>query len=488
MSGKIKNNTIYSYNPVNNNNLGKIKITSSKEINDIINNSKNNIFWKQKTLKKRIQVLKQFRKGIVSHMDELINLIKQETGKKDFEALIEIFNVLEHLKESSKTASKCLKDEKRKSGLLKTKKALVRYEPKGIIGIISPWNYPLILTLTPMVEALLSGNNVIIKPSEHTSLCAQLIKKIWDEKTKLSDTVQFIYGSGDVGNQLVEHHDINMICFIGSTKIGKIIAYKCAQSLKPYILELGGKDPMIILDDANIERATNAALWGGLTNAGQTCISVERIIIEKKIMKTFCKHLTKKIKEMSSGPNKENDIGPITIPEGFNKIVSQINELASSTKIIKGKSYGAQFIEPTLVINPDLKSSLSNKETFGPIITVHTFNDDIEAINIANQTQYGLNASVFGKNKKRLKFFTNNIKSGSISINDVMTNYGIADLPFGGIKNSGIGKLHGKEGILSFCNQKSILVDRLTLKSELWWYDSYKKYKSILKKFINWYY
>ena len=140
------------------------------------------------------------------------------------------------------------------------------------------------------------------------------------------------------------------------------------------------------------------------------------------------------------------------------------------------------------MINPDTKSKLSHEETFGPVITICTFNNDNEAIQIANETQYGLNASVFGKNKKRLKFFMNNIKAGSIAINDVMTNYGIADLPFGGVAQSGVGKLHGKEGILAFCNQKSIMKNKLNLKSELWWYNSYKKYKSILKKFIKWYY
>ena len=480
--------TIIVHNPISNEVIGEVPITSSKEINfklDIAHEISEK--YNLSSLFQRQKILKMFRLGILNNMDQIIRIICSETGKKYDEGLIEVFISLEHLKNTTENLFEALKKEYRRVGVFKTKKAWIEYEPLGVAAIISPWNYPLILTISPLVEALLAGNAVILKPSEKTPLTAELLKSIWDESTKNPKLFQLVNGDAKAGEQLVSSRKTNVICFTGSTTVGKKIAETCASMLKPVILELGGKDPMLILSDANLDRAVQAALWGGFSNAGQTCISVEHIFVEEICYLTFIDKLSILIKKMSSGPGDE-EIGSISVKSNFDKVNDQINEVKNQTSIIEGKSKGGWFIPPTIVINPKENTKLLKQETFGPVMTIHPFCSDAEVINKVNSSGYGLSASIFGKNKKRMRDISKKIKSGTICFNDVLTNYGISDLPFGGVGLSGIGKVHGKEGIRSFSLQKSYLTNRIQLQSELWWYKNRGKYSDLIKKFIKWYY
>ena len=264
--------------------IKSIPATSPEEFFVKIKNAKKKKeYWNNSKPRYRKIILKKFRKAIIKRLEDFIVIIAKETGKKKFESLIELYGAVEHLKNTETLINSMFRKKRRNVGTLITKKAWTKLEPIGMAGINSPWNYPLLLTITSVVEAIAAGNVVILKPSEYTPLTTELLKEVWDQSTGEKDVFQVIYGGSDLGSKLVNSNDVDIICFTGSTKIGKIIARDCAKYLKPVILELGGKDPMIICDDTDLNRAVNAALWGGMTNAGQTCISVERIYVDERI-------------------------------------------------------------------------------------------------------------------------------------------------------------------------------------------------------------
>ena len=481
MGSLIINNQIIVSNPVTGTKIKEINITSHDEINAIIEKANSFKDWRLLSLNKRCRYIDIFRKELLKNKDEIQKTIIQETGKKDFDAFIEVFTTLEHLKEITKIAKKALRDNKRSPGILKNKKAYVRYEPLGLAGIISPWNFPLVTPTTACIDALLAGNNVILKPSEHTPLIAIFIKKLWDQKIGFNEAWSIIHGDANAGQSLIKSSKVDIISFTGSTEVGKEIAKQCSETLKPVILELGGKDPMIILEDANIDRAIESAIFGGLNNAGQACISVEEVFVEKKLFKTFCNKLSDKIKNMSAGSNAEDHIGSIITKGNYKKIKDHLSEI-SDDKIISGKiNSKGMFIAPTVVIDADENTKIVNEETFGPIISLRSFNDEDDLLDKIHHTGYGLSASIFGKNMNRINQIISQVKTGNMSINDVFSHYGITSLPFGGEGISGIGRLHGKEGLRSFCRIKSIVENRIVFFDELWWYTRKKSIEKFVK-------
>jgi len=485
MSAKFSENTLQILNPITNNEVGRFDIPSEEMIKETIKSVKNDSEWSILTLSKRCSYINRFRKALVKHKDSIHETLKNETGKPDFDILIEIFTTLEHLKEITKIAKKALKTSRRSSGLMKTKKAYVKYEPLGVAGVISPWNYPLATPVTSIVEAFLAGNNVVLKPSEHTPMTSILVKEIWDEEVGFKDCFKILLGGGDVGNAVVQSKDIDIICFTGSTAVGKIIARECAQTLKPHLLELGGKDPMIVLKDANLNRSVESALFGGLSNSGQTCISTEEVFVENSIYEKFVEKISNRVKDIKSG-NLDADLGSMIMPQNTEKVNRHIKEAENSCKVIKGISdEGEMFIAPTLVIDPSSDLSIVNEETFGPVLSLRPFSNEDELIDMLHKTGYGLSASIFGKNKLRLQRIVKQIKTGNVSINDVLTHYGIASIPFGGEGLSGVGRMHGKEGLRSLCRIKSVVENRFNFIDEMWWFGKSKKMKNILNKVIK---
>ena len=488
MSVRISNNTMEVFNPATGEDLTQMSLTTLQDLESTLQIAKTaSADYNYSSFYRRQNLMTRFRKGIVRRMDDFIETICSETGKKPVEGLMEVFISLEHLKQSSKHLYEALGKRSRRAGILKARKAWVEYEAMGVAGIISPWNYPLILTVSPLVEALLAGNAVILKPSEHTPLTTQLLKTVWDEATGRPELFQPVYGAGEVGSALVNSPQTDVICFTGSTAVGRKIAQACAPLFKPVILELGGKDPMIILEDADINRTVEAAIWGGLSNAGQTCISVEQIFAHEKIYPKIVEKLSEEIKIKKSGVG-DTPIGAISVDVSLEKIKQQINDAKLNSEVIEGSADNGWFIPPSLVVNPPPEAKIMQEETFGPVMTIHPFQSDKEAVELANKTGYGLSASIFGKNQRRIKSISRQVHAGVVSINDVLTHYGIADLPFGGMGLSGIGKVHGKEGLRAFSHQKSYMNNRFSLKSEFWWYKRSEKFGQVLRKWIKWQY
>jgi len=488
MSAIIENNKITVINPSTLKEITTISCSSVSDVNNKISNSKEFKDWSNLSLKKRCYYINQLRKVVLANQNKVRDLLKEETGKKDFDVFLELFTLIEHLKEISKIARKSLRPNRRSSGIMKNKKAMVFYEPLGIAGIISPWNYPLTTPLTSSVEALLAGNNVILKPSEHTPLTISYIKELWDQHIGFNQAFEIVFGGGDVGQILVESDDIDVVCFTGSSKVGKSIAQKCSVVLKPFILELGGKDPLIVLKDADLNRAVEAALFGAYSNAGQTCISVEEVFVDQSIFDQYLQHISRRVKSMSSGNLDSMDIGSMIMDANCKKVKEHIAQI-NKENVVKGKSIDhSMYIPPTLIIDPPDDSRIVNEETFGPVVSIRPFKSDEDLLNKVHKTGYGLAGSIFGKNKKRINSILKQLKIGNVSINDVFTHYGIASLPFGGEGLSGFGRLHGKEGLRSLSRTKSVVENKYSFIGDPWWYGRPLWVERLLDAFLKYYY
>ena len=450
--------------------------------------------WQQLRVKERADILKRVQKQLVKKSEELIFLISEETGKPFWDSFIEVMTAVEHLKYMCSHAPLILSQEKRSPGIFLHKKAYVRYFPHGTAGIISPWNYPLILTASPVVEALLSGNTVVLKPSELTPLTGNKIRQIFLEGGIPKDVFQVVHGFGDTGAAMVESPMTDIICFTGSVKVGRVIAETCGKKLKPSILELGGSDPMIVLEDANLDRAISAAIWGGFSNCGQTCISVERIYVLDSIADLFIEGIKKQALNLTLSDNLENaDLGGMINQNQKQAVKSFLDEAREEgitfhlddKEIMEDKSC---FLPPTIIESDKSPSSLMQSEIFGPVITVTRVYSEKEAINKANSSEFGLSASVFSKNLRRARRVASQIKAGSVCINDINSNYLCASLPFGGVGVSGIGRVHGPEGLKAFSHVQAVCEDRLGFKKELWWFPISDVTKKWFKRFFKYWY
>ncbi len=487
---------IININPATGDEINRLPILDKNQVEELILKAKNYFpVWSSLSIQKRVSYLKRLRTEIVKDMENIIKTICEEAGKTEMDALIEVFTVCEHLHYVIKKAPKFLKEEKRFTGIFIHKKAYVSYHPKGVVGIISPWNYPFILTAGPLVQALAAGNTAVIKPSEVTPNTTLKLRELANRAGIPEDVFLVATGDGRTGSALVESLNTDMICFTGSTATGRKIAEICGRMLKPVILELGGKDPMVIFEDANLNRAAKAALWGGISNSGQTCIAVERVIIHESVYDVFIEKLKENIQYIKQGLYSQNvSVGSMAFDKQFRIVMEHIQEAKQ-----KGASilYGGEknsvaekglFIQPTIITNITDDMKVWKDETFGPVLAIRTFKTEEEAIKIANDSPYGLNGSVWSKNIKKARRVASKIKSGTICINDVLSNYIISDLPFGGVKESGLGRVYGKEGLRAFTDMQSVLVDRFNLPFELWWFPYSEKIKNLFKNFIRFLY
>ena len=486
---------IVSINPATKEVIGSVQVNTIESLDTVFKQARTGADeWSRLRLTQRARKIRLVRKNLVAHLDELSALIAAETGKTHWDGFLEVFTTVEHMRHVGRRGPEYLRTELRSSGLLINKKCYVNYNPHGVVGVISPWNYPLILTASPVIEALMAGNAVVLKPSEFTPLTCQLMTNLFHEAGIPDNVLQTIYGYGDIGAELVKNSQTDMICFTGSVEVGKKIASACADNLKPVVLELGGKDPMIVLEDANLKRAAGAAVWGGFSNCGQTCISVERIYVVENVADEFINLVKTMTDSLTTGHDKDlDDIGALVNKQQQEKVLGQIKEaMVSGAKTFSGgedlSTLGGYFIKPVVLEVHDDQSDIMQKETFGPEICIMRVKNEEEAIERANSTGYGLSASVFTKKKKHGQLIARKIRSGSVCVNDVITNYIIPDLPFGGVGISGIGRVHGQEGLRSFSQVQAVLVDRFGMKKEPWWYPLNQFIQSIFRGFTKLFY
>jgi acyl-CoA reductase-like NAD-dependent aldehyde dehydrogenase len=345
-----------------------------------------------------------------------------------------------------------------------------------VVLVISPWNYPFFLSMAPLVSAVAAGNSAILKPASQTPGTGEICAKVFKKAGFPKDLVQTVTGSGSVtGELLIKNKDIDMYFFTGSTGVGKKVFESAAGGIKPCTLELGGNDPLIILRTADIDRAAAGAVFAAYSNAGQTCIGTERVYVEAPVYDEFVKKVKELTKKIVAGPGQgPTEMGPM-ITKGQLKIVKKHLEEAEKrgAKTTRGKSKGPadQYIPATCLTDVPPDTMLMTEETFGPLMPIVKVKDWKEAVKLSNETRYGLSSAVFGKPGGDTRRAVNEIEAGSVTVNDVMTSIANPHLPFSGIKQSGIGFYHGKEGLRTFCRIRSVMENkRFRRKPEFYWY------------------
>ncbi len=433
--------------------------------------------WEAFGFEARGRILLRAQKWLIDNAERVIETIMSETGKTYEDAeFAEIAYAANAFGFWAKEAPNYLADERVKSAqiLLKGKKLILRYRPLGLIGVIGPWNYPLTNSFGDCIPALAAGNSVILKPSEVTPLTSMLLAEGLRECGLPDGVFQVATGRGGTGAALTDN--VDMIMFTGSTATGRKVAEGAAKRLIPCSLELGGKDPMIVLSDADLERAANVAVYYSMQNAGQTCISIERAYVEAPVYDEFVSKVSEKVRALRVGaPHGAGsvDVGAITFPAQLDTISEHVGDAVSkgARVLVGGKAVenvSGRFYQPTVLVDVNHTMKVMTEETFGPTLPVMKVADAEEAIRLANESPYGLGASVFTRDTERGEAIARRLEAGAANVNDAVVNYTALELPMGGAKASGLGSRHAAGGIRKYCSQQAIVVTpRLALKREL---------------------
>src|SRR5579872_7284297 len=435
--------------------------------------------WALRPIAERCRLLRALRERIFMSRNELADAVVRESGKPRSEALFsDIFVSLDTAGYLAANAEKMLAPERvpHHNIAAKAKTGELRYEPLGVIGIISSWNYPLAIPLGQIIPAVVAGNSIVCKTSDFTPQCGALIEKLFVDAGFPKDLVAVIQGGAEVGGALIEA-DPDKILFTGSVETGRRVAEACATRLIPTVLELGGKDAMIVLADANLEIAASGAVWGSFTNCGQVCLSVERIFVEQSVAEKFaalCVEKTKKLR-LGSGADPATDVGPLIRPQHVQRMTELIQDaIGHGARILYGGNprpdLGPNFFEPTVITDVDSASRLFQEETFGPILAIQRVTNADDAIARANDSRFALAASVWTANAALAKKIAAQLNAGSVMINDAISYYAISEAPHGGCGLSGWGRTHGKTGLLEMVQTKYIDVDRIPGRAKPWWF------------------
>lgn len=434
--------------------------------------------WKNIPSRIRSRYLLNLRETILNQVDDLIDLISKENGKPPFEALAnEILPSLDTLTFFATKGPNFLKEKTIPLRLMKHRKSSIQYWPLGVVAVISPWNYPFLLPFADIIMALIAGNSVIFKPSEVTPCIGLKIQELCNEAGLPLHLVQTVIGGGNLGAALIEQKP-NKIFFTGSVSTGKKVMKSASEHLIPINLELGGKDAMIILPDADLDFASSAALWGSFSNSGQVCASTERILVHEKIYNPFIEKLNEKVKQLRPKfmEPAQYELGPVTY-ERQKAIYDQHLEEArnAGAQILIGGEFSPdrRYLSPTVVSGKDIeKLKIYNEETFGPVVAVSQFQSTTEAIKKANQSPYGLNASIITKNHSMAEEIAKQLEVGTVMINEVLYTAGLGETPWGGVKESGMGRTHSEVGLYEFVNIRHIHkpISRLSVHKSLWWF------------------
>jgi len=450
--------------------------------------------WRELGIRQRIRVIADFQRRLLERKSEIAALITREAGKPIAEALTtEVLVVLDTARFLIANAYRLLSDERLQHGNLATKLKrgwLVR-EPHGVIGIISPWNYPFSIPASEALAALVAGNAVVLKPSEVTPLAALELATLLQAAELPEGVFQVVIGDGATGAALLGA-PIQKLIFTGSVATGKRIAAAAAERLLPVVLELGGKDPMIVLDDADVDVASSAAVWGAFVNAGQTCLSVERCYVHRSLHDRFlaaCVEKTKKLR-VGRGDDPATDVGPMIHERQLWIVEGHVADAkARGARILTGGArrpeLGANFYPPTVLAGVTHEMRVMREETFGPVLPIVAFDSDDEAIALANDSDYGLAASVWTRDRARGERLALRIQAGTVMINDAVSCFGISEAPHGGVKSSGLGRTNGRLGLEEMVQIKHIDCDLAPGMKKVWWYGYGGRFREQMEGFLD---
>ncbi len=401
--------------------------------------------------------LRAYAAVLARRMRELAELIHRENGKPVDDALLELVLTIDHLRWAAGHAERVLRRRQVPPGLLMPNVAAsVDYVPYGVVAVIGPWNYPVFTPMGSIGYALAAGNAVVFKPSEHTPLVGRWLAEAFAEVVPERPVFQVVTGLGETGAAL-SAAQVDKLAFTGSTGTAKVVMATAAQSLTPVVIECGGKDPLIVAADADLDAAVDGALWGGFTNGGQTCVGVERVYAVDPVYDDFIARLTSRALALRPGDDRWASYGPITVPDQIDVIRRHIDDaLARGARAVVGgpESVRPPYVDPVVLVDVPADAAAEQEETFGPVLTVSRVGSVDAAVTRANGTGYGLGATVYSR--ERGEELAHRLRTGMVSVNSVVTFAAVPALPFGGVGRSGFGRIHGADGLREFSRVRSV--------------------------------
>ena len=463
-------------NPATGEVIGTVPNRSADEVAEIVARARAaQPAWEALGFAGRARILRRAQKWVVDNSERLIETIVSETGKTYEDAqLAEISYVANSFGFWAKHAPEFLADEKIKSSnpFVAGRKLILRFRPVGVVGVIGPWNFPLSNSFGDCIPALAAGNACVLKPSEVTPLSSLVVEEMAREIGMPEHVFSVATGDGETGAALVD--EVDFVMFTGSTKTGRKVMERAARTLTPVSLELGGKDPMIVLDDADIDRAANAATFYAMNNAGQVCISTERAYVDEAVYDQFVAKVTDNVRKLRQGESHgpgEADVGAVIFPPQLDIVEDHVRDAVDKgARVLTGgkRAEGAgRYYEPTVLVDVDHTMKCMTDETFGPTLPIMKVGDAEEAVRLANDSPYGLAASVWTRDAARGEDVARRVEAGAVCVNDAQINYVALELPMGGWKASGLGSRHGAGGIRKYCDQQAILITRFAPKKDI---------------------
>ena len=480
---------ITSINPATGEPLGEVPDLTAAEVRAAVDRARAaQREWGALPLEARCRRVVRFAEVVMARAEEVIDLLVREGGKTRLEALgMEVVLVADLVRYFARQAPRILAPEPIPLHLMKHRASYLHFVPRGVVGVIAPWNFPFSIPLGETMMALIAGNGVVLKPSEVTPLIALKAKELYLAADLPPELFQVVTGRGPAGATLIDA-GIDYCVFTGSVATGKKVAAACGERLIPCTLELGGKAPAVVCADADLERTAQAIAWGGFANSGQVCASVERVYAVGEIHDALVERLVAEARALRQGDPSGGDVDVGAM--AWDRQVANVEKLveqavASGAKVACGGRRGpgpGLFYEPTVLIGCTQDMDVMRKETFGPVVPVMRVADDDEAVRLANDSHLGLLAYVFTRDRARGKQLAERIAAGTVMVNDVLATYGCPETPWGGVKQSGIGRTHSAIGLRDLCETRHVNVDRVAMPREVWWYP-YKQstYRALLR-------
>ncbi|MET7820154.1 aldehyde dehydrogenase family protein [Micromonospora zamorensis] len=453
----IEEGQLVSTSPATGIEAGRLPIATDDEVRQAVDRARAaGEWWAGLGFTGRRDRLLRWRALLAKRIEQLAELVHVEGGKPVADAIVEIVTAIEHIDWAARNAGRVLGPRRVRSRLILAEfSGHLEYQPHGVVGVIGPWNYPVFTPIGSAAYALAAGNAVVLKPSEYTPAVGQWLVDSFAEVVPEHPVFTAVHGLGDVGAALCRS-GVNKVAFTGSTATARKVMAACAETLTPVLIEGGGKDAMIVDSDADLDAAAEACVWGGMTNAGQTCIGIERVYAVDSVFDAFVDKVVARAGRLTVGP-EGTDIGPITMPRQIDVIRRHIDAaIDSGGRAVLGGPSAVQppYVHPTVLVDVPEESAAVQEETFGPTLTISRVRDADEAVTRANALPYGLGGSVFGR--RRAVAIARRLRSGMASVNSTLTFAGMSTLPFGGVGDSGFGRIHGEDGLREFGRAKAI--------------------------------
>jgi len=457
--------TFNSFNPANGEVVGRYPIFTPKEVGSVVAQARQaSEGWVQLGFNGRKKTLLAWSSYIINNIEQIAELITLETGKPLSDSRLEVANAVNHIGWAARHAEEIMRTSHRAPGaLMANMSATVERSPVGVVGVIGPWNYPIFTPIGSIAYALAAGNTVVFKPSEYTPGVGVWMAESFNSIAPFAGIFTTITGLGETGNALCTS-EINKLSFTGSTRTAKLVAAACATQMTPVVLECGGKDPVIVASDANLDRAVDATIWSAMANAGQSCIGAERVYVDEKVADLFIEKAIALASTLKAGAPGEGNYGASTMPSQIGVITSHIKAaIKDGGKFAYGsmKSVQEPFVQPIILVDVPESSTAVREETFGPIIIINRVKSMKEAITLSNDSRYGLGANIWSK--RQGKKIASQLHCGMVAINSTFSFAAISSVPFGGVKDSGYGRIHGPEGLLEYTYARTVVRTRVNL-------------------------